>query len=362
MNETSRPMLAQPREMARGGNKNRLFDMVSDRTNFDVDVWHVMDKRDDALIEDEILNGAQSSKFLYVMEGMKGDDGKPVSGVSVIGARHLAAAYGGIKHRIVASVQKTGSLHVFKSYPSQYQPMHVTAESIFSLSDEPDYYEVLIEITDVKTGNSLMVEKREERFGRRRDGSTFDRPNYAVIAQSKAFRNGVLAIVPQDILVRWKLELLKLDKNKDLIIDGVRDEKIAGMIAFAVKNSLPIDRQRVDELTLDQISGLQSAAMQSLPAFVNAATVVGLLVPALEDGAGTVAAKSSAKATQTQKKSAAPQGNAMPQTDPNDPGPTDMRGAPAAQSGHDPETGEVDKAPTRATRTSNAAPPEDIFQ
>lgn len=350
MNETTRPQLVQPREMTRTGSRDNLLNKVIENTaqgGFDAEVFHVMNKRDDSLIEDEILNGSQSSKFLYVMEGMKGEDGKPVSGISVIGARHLAATYGGLKHRIVASVRKVGSQVINTSYPQPGVPMATHVQSIPEIEGEPDSYTVIIEITDVKKGNSLMVEKTEERYGRRRDGSAFERPNYQIIAQSKAFRNGTLSIVPQDVLIKWKLDLLKLDKHKDLITDGVRDEKLSGLMAFATKNSLPIDRQQSEELTMSQISGLQAAAVLGLPSFVNAAINLGLLAAA-EDAEETKA-KTTAKAPANTRKPAATQGG-MPETDPGDPGPGDTRGTTKAEAPHDPETGEVKRtAPTKGS-------------
>src|SRR6266704_2827112 len=69
---------------------------------FDADAYHVIEQRDDALIAEEVLHGAGSNKFVYQFS-MRGGD--IVAGISVVGARHLAAHYGGIKHRLVASIQ-----------------------------------------------------------------------------------------------------------------------------------------------------------------------------------------------------------------------------------------------------------------
>ena len=76
---------------------------------FDIDAYHVMEQRDNALIREEIINGAGSSKFVYQFNL----GGKPTTGISVIGARHLAAHYGGLKHKLISSVTKTGSLFKF---------------------------------------------------------------------------------------------------------------------------------------------------------------------------------------------------------------------------------------------------------
>lgn len=320
MNETSRPVLVQPMAVTQRANpRDKLLDQVIDNTRqgFDIDAFHVMDRRDNTLIADEVLNGAGSNKFVYSFD----IQGKNVSGVSVIGARHLASIYGGLKHRIVASTQKVGSLHIFKSYPSENSRMFVQAESILSLADEDDFYEVLVEITDIKTGNTIQVEKRELAEEKRRDGSRYGRPHYQLIAQSKAFRNGILDIIPQDVVMKWKQQQLALGKN-DIITGGVRDEKLSGILQFAAAKAIPIDRRMVEELTMDQISGLREAAQGGQPAFVNAAKALGLIA---QDEATEVKSedkpKPTSKPTQRAAAQAPAQSNEPPPADPGDPGP-----------------------------------------
>ena len=150
MAETARPQLVSPRQVA-------TLDAVRTMTGggFDVDAWHVMEERDNALIADEVLHGPGSSKFVYSFDIAGQRD--PVTGISVIGARHLAAHYKGLKHRLVAAMQKTGSLFVFTSYPSADQPMAVTASIVPELAEEDDFYAAVVEVTDIKTGNTLQV-------------------------------------------------------------------------------------------------------------------------------------------------------------------------------------------------------------
>lgn len=242
--------------------------------SFDVDAWHVMERRDDALIEEEILHGHLSSAFVYSFD----IQGQTVSGVSVVGARHLAAHYGGIRHRLVSSVRKRGALFVFTTYPAENVPMQVTSAVLPDLSDEDDFYACLAEVSDIKTGNTIQTERYENRFEYRRDGSQFERPNYQTISQSKAYRNGVLALLPQDVIIRWKQEVMKIGKNVT-ITTSVLDEKRAGVLRFAARQGLTVDRRSIDELTLDQISGLGDAARsEQIGAFVNAARALGLEV------------------------------------------------------------------------------------
>jgi hypothetical protein len=262
-----RPQLVQPRAM-------QTLEAVRSVTGgtFDPDAWHVMDARDNELVSNEILHGAGSSTFVYDFEVA----GKQVSGVSVVGARHLAAHYRGLKHRLVASMQKSGELFVFQSFPAENMPMAVSASVVTELAAEPDFYSSVVEVTDIKTGNAIQIERREARYETRRDGSRYERPNYTTIAQSKAYRNAVLALVPQDVIIRWKAEMLKLRKS-DTITSSVIDEKRQNVLRFAAQHSIALDRRAVQDLTLDQIAGLGDAAREgALPAFANSARALGL--------------------------------------------------------------------------------------
>lgn len=271
----SRPSLVAPR-------RGQVLEMIKSGAGWDPDFYHVVNERDDQLIEDEILNGAGSSKFVYDFEIA----GSKVTGISVIGARHLAAHYGGLHHRLVASIQKVGSLFVFQSFPAPGQTMDVRASTIQDLADEPDYYSVVVEVEDIKTGNKIQMERREQRFEKRRDGSFFERPHYATIAQSKCYRNAILSLIDQAIIMKWKEQQLKLGKNETITV-SVLDEKRSAVIQFATKLGLPVSREQVYQLTMDQISGLSQAAHEGkTPAFAQAATALGLIATLTDQSAG----------------------------------------------------------------------------
>jgi hypothetical protein len=238
---------------------------------FDVDAWHVIDERDNSLIQDEILNGAQSAAFVYSFE----ISGQRVSGISVVGARHLAAHYQGLKHRLVASTQKVGALFTFYSFPSEGMPMSVSCNIVPELAAEPDYYSVVVDLTDVKTGNTIQIETREQRFEHRRDGSAYERPHYQKIAQSKAFRNGALHLIPQDVQQQFLSLMLKQGKGVN-ITPSVIGEMRSNVMRFAASHAVPLNRLAVEHLSSDQISGLRDAAREGVPAFVNAARGLGL--------------------------------------------------------------------------------------
>jgi hypothetical protein len=157
---------------------------------------------------------------------------------------------------------------------------------------------------DIKTGNSIQIERRELRFEERRGGGHYERPNYATIAQSKAYRNAVLSLVPQDIVIRWKAQQLKLQKS-ETITASVLDEKRGHVIRFAAQRAIALDRRAVEGLTLDQISGLGDAAREGrLPAFVEAARALGL-----EVAQGSAAEAAEPQQQQQQTTSSPPSGD-----------------------------------------------------
>jgi hypothetical protein len=261
----TRPQLVSPRQ--------QTLEAVRTFSGFDVDAWHVMNERDNALIADEVLHGAGSSTFVYNFEIA----GKQVAGISVIGARHLANHYKGLQHRIVASMEKIGPLFSFVAYPGEH-PMSVSCSVVAELAEEADFYAAVVEMTDLKTGNKIQTERRESRVEFRRDGSSYERPNYATIAQSKAYRNAVLALIPQDVVIQWREAMLKLKKT-ETITASVIDEKRSNVLRFAAQRAISLDRHAVEALTLDQIAGLGDAAREGqLPAFVTAARALGLEV------------------------------------------------------------------------------------
>jgi hypothetical protein len=268
------PSLATPRRGA-----GQLLEGVLNRAasgGFDPDVYYVMAGRDDTLVEQEIMHGAGSSKFVYQFKIA----GTEVDGISVVGARHLAAHCGGLRHRLVSSVSKIGALHVFTTYPGpDGVGMSVNTTVVPMLGSEPDYYEVVIEMTDVTNGNAIQQRARESKVEFRRDGTSYERPHFDKIADAKAYRNAVLALVRQDVLVRWKTEMLKLGRS-DTITSSVLEEKRSGVLRYAARSGIPLERAAIEALTMDQIAGLADAAREGKqPAFVAAARGLALLSP-----------------------------------------------------------------------------------
>ncbi|WP_395452919.1 hypothetical protein ACHMW5_02550 [Azospirillum melinis] len=332
-----RPTLAKPRQ-------SMMLEAVKGSGGFDVDVFHVMEERDNKLIADEVLHGSLSSAFVYDFE----IQGTRVAGVSVVGARHLASFYGGIKHRIIATVQKTGALFTFTSYPHDGMPMLVNCAHIHELAEEDDFYNVVIEITDIKTGNSIQAEARETRWERKRNGDLYQRPNFQKIAQSKAYRNGVLAIIPQDVITKFKLECLSLGKGVS-ITDNVIDEKRSNCLRFAATKGLSLDRRAVDALTFDQISGLAMAVKDGDGAFANACKALGLIGG--EPEPAQIGEKPQQQAKPAKPPAAKPKAEPKPEPKP----------APAPTP-HDPETGEVlDEETGGNGPTTDPSDDDDLF-
>lgn len=269
-----------------GGLGGRVVEqLVQNVQTIDPDVWLMMDQRDTRMIEEEILHGAASSKYVYAFP--VAGSSAPVTGISVVGARELAAAYGGIRHTLVASISKVGSLFVMKSYPHNGVPIGLYVQHIQELASEPDFYEVLAEIEDMKTGNRVQIEKKELRMEKRSRAALAQNPNlpeeyerahYQTIAGSKAYRNGVLSIIPQHVQLKWKEEMLKLNKT-EIITGSAIDEKRSGVLRYAASKAIPVDRDAVEALTFDQISGLSDAAREGrADGFAESAHALGILV------------------------------------------------------------------------------------
>lgn len=233
---------------------------------FNPDAYHVMQQRDEQLIEDELLRGSASKAFVYDFD----IKGSRVTGVSIVGARQLASEYGGIKSKIVATVEKRGALFIFRSF----DPLNIHTTVLHELAEETDYYECIMQVDDIKTGNSTQVRKKEAKTERKRDGGTFDRPHYDVVADSKARRNGILDVLPQSVILAFK--------QKHLAAGNVSNEKTfdqlrAGALQFSAKYGITLRRHVLQQLTYAEIAGIGGAAGLGIDAFKKACEAVGLI-------------------------------------------------------------------------------------
>lgn len=246
--------------------------------NFDPDAWVVMDQRDNTLIAEELLGGVRSKKFVYDFRIA----GTRVAGISVIGAAELASIYTGIQHRLVSSWRKIGSLYVFTSYPMPGSPMNIITQELPALANEPDGYNIVCEIKDIKTGNIVQTEVFEAEYEwsdnlNNKKGGYFRKPHFAKIAQSKAYRNGVLRVIPQNVQMRWRDEQLNAT-NVEGIDEGVLAQKRNGVLQYCAAQGIPVDRRALEGILLSQIMGLAEAArLKDLDAFVASANSLGLI-------------------------------------------------------------------------------------
>lgn len=246
-------------------------------SRFDADAYHAMQARDSALIADSVLNGYSGKEYVYEMT-IKGER---VTGISVVGARALAAEYKGIKTRIVSAIDKTGPLFVMRTF----DPPTMSIQHIPELADQMDFYEVVVEVQDLKTGNSIQQRKKEDKCGRKRDGGLFERPHFDVIAEAKAFRNGVLAIIPQDVVSQFEQKALSAG-NKGSV--QTKADRIAGLLRFAASKGVAVIRSAIEELTSDQIDGIGQAARESVESFRRAAVALGIAEIAADPATGEI--------------------------------------------------------------------------
>lgn len=249
--------------------------LINRPARFDPDAYHAMQERDNALIRDQVLHGSCEPEFVYAFL----IKGKLTTGVSVVGARQLAAEYGGITARIVATVEKRRGLFIFRSF----DPLQVNTQQIDDLESDEDFYECVTEVCDIKTGNKIQVRKSENRREQTRDGRFYDVPHFDVIAESKAFRNGVLAILPQSVIQKFEAKCLRAAMasgtlgpevnraltnyfaQQDAMRSGVAMEKTIDQvrddcIAFATKRGLRVNRDVMRELSYAELDGLRAAA------------------------------------------------------------------------------------------------------
>lgn len=276
-----------------GFTESPLAALLARPAAFSQEAWHAMNARDNMQIEDEVLHGAAEPEFVYAMLVQ----GKLVTGVSVVGARQIATEYGGIRGRLIASTEKRGALFVFR----QFSPLMIETRTLVELDANDDYYEAIMEVTDIKTGNSIEVRKSENSTGNKRDGGKFDRPHYATLAESKAFRNGVLSLIPQSVVKKFKIKCLKagLDggafnapdqaqlkaavkrflenpqsppAGAEKTIDQLRD----GAMTFAAKNGVTLDRIALAALTYSELYALGQTA-RDMEAFRAAVVSMGLV-------------------------------------------------------------------------------------
>jgi hypothetical protein len=305
---------------------------------FDLDFYHAMQARDEALIADEILHGTISGSYTYSIS----QSGKaPIEGISVLGARQLAYENGGIKSEILGSIAKRGPQLVFTSYPHDGHPFSVTVSSLIELKDDPDFYTVYMRTTDIKKGNTVPIEVTEMRYELKSDKSGYyERRHIEKIAQSKGHRNGVLALVSQEVVEAFKKKSLEARKNLDLT-ESVLDTRRNAITAYAIRKGIPINREKLMTMAMSQIEGIaKSANEDGLEAFTRALAVLGISrvtdIPDSTAPAGQAAAPAASAPKRTLRpKPAASAGNEPPPADPNDPGPQDDRagqGTPPQQT------------------------------
>lgn len=289
--------LRAPTAVAEDG--GALLNHLLNRGSFDPDAWHVMQERDTALIRDELMHGVASKAFVYDFS----IKGTRVTGVSVVGARELASQYKGIKSRIVATVEKRGALFIFRTFT----PLSIETRVLHELADDTDFYECVMEVTDIKTGNSIEVRKKEAKVETKRDGGTFERPHYDVIAESKAFRNGVLSVLPQSVIADFKQRCLTAGNTSN---EATIQQRRAAASTYAAKHALALNRQALGELSFAELDGLGSAAAQGVEAFRRSAAALGLM------GAGAVDADTGEIQQQPAAQAATPAPAATPAAGP----------------------------------------------
>ena len=276
-------MAANIAELRKGHSFSDDFSRLMSGPAFSSEAWHAMSERDNQLIADSILHGYAGEEYIYSFNV----NGSPVEGVSVIGARELAAQYGGIQARLQSSADKAGSLIVTKSYGAT---LAVDTRIIPQIEDDDDWYECVIEVSDIKTGNSITIRKKEFKSGTRKDGTKFPREHYDTIAESKAYRNGVLAIIPQSTIKKFKEKCRQAGRVGEEL---TRDQILDGLLAWSAKHQVSVDRKALQKLTYNELRALGANTKEGQAVFRAAAAAAGVL---LDNGQPTQAASAASDA------------------------------------------------------------------
>lgn len=295
MSETQRQPAPATNSTVQQRHKNLMDEVISNtvQRGFDADAWVVMNQRDTRLIEDEIMGGTRSGKFIYEFRIQSTN----VSGISAVGARELASYYQGIRHRILSSTRKIKSLFIFTTY----DPPTMQTKVLPELADEPDGYSALCEVTDLKTGNTMQAEVFESQFEwSKNNNAWFERPHFGKIAQAKAQRNAILAVIPQAVQIEWMNSMKGM--SRETITGSVLDEKRDGVLKFGAAKGLVINREVLETLLLEQIAGLSEAARTKNDGdFLASAMALGL-IPMISDQEPT---RETTKAAETSNRPAA---------------------------------------------------------
>lgn len=254
----------------------------------DEDMLRVISVRDEALVADEIMSGS-SGAFSYSFR-MPGQS-KPVTGISVVGARHLAVKYKFLQHRLVCSISKRDRMMTVTTYPHRGQPMKVEVHVLDELATVDDYYTVMIEMKDLQTGLVQQTEKTEARFKKRNtkneDSSKseatnskggkpgyFENEHFETIAQAKAFRNGVIHILPQDVVQDFLAQSINAGSNQDLTQDYLEHAR-RGLLEFCTLKGIRAKKAAIWRLDLAQIETLRKARADGIERLRNALAALG---------------------------------------------------------------------------------------
>ena len=112
-------------------------------------------------------------------------------------ALRLAATHG-IQCRVVLTTEKVGGTYIITTYPAPGIPGSIATAEIPGTAHRPDFYRVSVEVADARRGASVQVEAEHDTPADPRNNA-----DARATTLSRAFRDGVLALVPHDVLDRF---------------------------------------------------------------------------------------------------------------------------------------------------------------
>ncbi len=168
------------------------------------EAFELITSTDNLLIKNAILNGYVGDE--YIQQIMV--EGKLIKHLTVIGCQALALFYGAIKAKVISTIDKTGELIIARNYGSY---LDVNAKCFKELSKQDDYYEIVMKVRNVITGQSTLVRVKESKVETNIVGDPYERHHYDVIAEFKAFSMGVLRVIPENVIKEFKCDAILND-------------------------------------------------------------------------------------------------------------------------------------------------------
>jgi hypothetical protein len=108
-----------------------------------------------------------------------------------------------------------------------------------------------------------------------RSGDLYEKPHYTTIAESKAYRNAILSLIPKDVQEVFKQECIKAGESVDMT-KNLMEEKRKNCLNYALNKGILIDSNKLNKLTWDELNELSGIAKEGVELFRNSLIKLGM--------------------------------------------------------------------------------------